>query len=131
MQQQAVFARIGAILGGLGVILGAFGAHGLKSRVSADMLAVFEVGVRYQMYHALAILAVAVAAPALWQSAWARRACIWWIFGTAIFSGSLYLLALTGIKWLGAVTPIGGVAFIGGWGMAALAAKGLAAPRER
>jgi len=122
MQHQVFYVRTGAVLGGLGVVLGAFGAHGLNERVTAKALDAFEVGVRYHMYHALAILALAVAVPALWQSAWARRACAWWTFGIVVFSGSLYLLTLTGMKWLGAITPIGGVAFIGGWCMAALAA---------
>jgi uncharacterized membrane protein YgdD (TMEM256/DUF423 family) len=125
MRNQVFFARLGAVLGGLAVVVGAFGAHGLKARVSAEALAVFEVGVRYHMYHALAIFALSVAVPALWQSKWAWRACAWWTFGIAIFSGSLYLMTLTGLKWLGAITPIGGVALIGGWAMAAVAAGGL------
>lgn len=129
MHHRIAYARIGAVLGGLGVVLGAFGAHGLEARVSAEALDVFEVGVRYHMYHALAMLAMAVAVPALWESAWARRACAWWTFGIVVFSGSLYLLTLTGMKWLGAITPIGGVAFIGGWGMAALAAGSIAQGR--
>lgn len=129
MNMQARYVRLGAVSGGLAVAVGAFGAHGLKSRVSAELLDIFEVGVRYHMYHALAILALAVAAPALWNSKWARRACMGWTVGIVVFSGSLYLLTLTGIRWLGAITPIGGLALIAGWVMAAMAAGGLA--RER
>ena len=116
-------------MGGLGVALGAFGAHGLKDRVTPDMLGVFEVGVRYQMYHAIAMLALAAGLLGLWRSPWAARACWCWAFGVAVFSGSLYTLALTGIGWLGAVTPIGGVALIIGWAMAAASAGTLGAVR--
>lgn len=113
---------IGALLGGVGVGLGAFGAHGLRQRLSPEMLAVFETGARYQMYHALALLAVAAllarqdASRALTFAGWSFTA------GTFIFSGSLYLLALTGVSTLGAITPIGGVAFLAGWLALAIAA---------
>ena len=106
----------------LGLVgLGAFGAHGLKSRLGPDMLAVFETGVRYQLYHALALLAVGWAAarwshPLINASGWAFGA------GIVLFSGSLYLLALTGIRSLGAITPLGGLAFIAGWACLALGA---------
>lgn len=100
--------------GFVGVALGAFGAHALKARLSAEMLAVFDTGVRYQMYHVFALVAAA------W--AWARWparafALAGWLFiaGIALFSGSLYLLALTGVRWLGAITPLGGLAFLAGW----------------
>lgn len=126
MSMQVTYVRLGAVLGGLAVAVGAFGAHGLKTRVSAELLDIFEVGVRYHMYHALAILALGVAAPALWNSKWARLACLGWTFGVVVFSGSLYLLTLTGMRWLGAITPIGGVALIAGWAMAAIAAGGFA-----
>lgn len=106
---------IGAAAAGfLGVALGAFGAHALRTRLSPEMLAIFETGVRYQMYHALAALAAAGA-----LARWPRR-----VFGVAgglflagivVFSGSLYLLAITGLRWLGAITPVGGVAFLAGW----------------
>ena len=105
---------IGALMGFVGVGLGAFGAHGLKGRLSPDMLAIFETGVRYQMYHALALLAVG----ALMSRIEGRAVVVaGWSFaaGILIFSGSLYALALTGITTLGAVTPIGGVAFLAGW----------------
>jgi uncharacterized membrane protein YgdD (TMEM256/DUF423 family) len=109
------FLLIGSILGFLGVAFGAFGAHAFKNRLSADMLAVFEMGVRYQMYHAFAILIVAGAighignARLLVLSGWAFFA------GVLLFSGSLYALALTGTATLGAVTPIGGALFFVGW----------------
>jgi uncharacterized membrane protein YgdD (TMEM256/DUF423 family) len=102
------------VAGFLGVALGAFGAHALEARLSPDMLAVFETGVRYQMYHVFAVLAAA------W--AWARWpgrlfSAAGWLFlaGILVFSGSLYLLALTGVRMLGAVTPLGGLAFLAGW----------------
>jgi uncharacterized membrane protein YgdD (TMEM256/DUF423 family) len=111
----------GAIAGGLGVVLGAFGAHGLKTRVSPDLLAVFETGVRYHLVHALALLAVgcvAMRGGGTWLNASG------WLFlaGIVVFSGSLYVMTLTGAKWLGAITPIGGVAFILGWATLAIAA---------
>lgn len=104
----------GAVLGGLGVALGAFGAHALKDRLAPAALQVYETAVRYQMYHALALVALGLwleRAPSP-RLVWAARA---WIGGVAIFSGSLFLLVLTGIGMLGAITPIGGVALIAGW----------------
>lgn len=107
--------RLGAILAGLGVALGAFGAHGLKSLVTPDRLAVFETGVRYHLVHALAILAAAGAAH-LAPGATAPRAAGGLFFvGVLLFSGSLYALVGTGITAWGAVTPLGGLAFIAGW----------------
>ncbi len=111
------------ILCGTAVALGAFGAHGLKNHLTPEMLVIYEVGVRYQFYHGLALLAFSLGADGLWRSPWAPRACIGWILGCLIFSGSLYLLALTGVRWLGAITPIGGVALILGWLFAALSAR--------
>ena len=108
------FLLIGALAGFVGVALGAFGAHGLRGRLSPEMLTVFETGVRYQMYHALALLATS----ALTTDASARLATVaGWCFaaGIVIFSGSLYALALTGITTFGAITPIGGLAFLIGW----------------
>ena len=104
----------GALLWGFGVILGAFGAHGLQSRLSADMLATYEIGVRYHISHALGLLAVAWAA-SRWPGASTTAAGYLFVAGILIFSGSLYVLAITGIRWLGAITPIGGVCFIAGW----------------
>lgn len=105
---------LGAIAAGIAVMLGAFGAHGLKSRVEPELLAVFETGVRYHMYHALALLAVGWASTR-WPSALVAASGWAFLAGILIFSGSLYLMTLTGARWLGAVTPIGGVAFIVGW----------------
>ena len=106
---------IGAIFGFLGVAFGAFGAHALRSRLSPEMLAVFETGVRYQMYHTFAVLIVAAAIGHIGN---ARLLVIaGWIFvaGIVLFSGSLYTLALTGVGTLGAITPIGGLLFLIGW----------------
>lgn len=111
----------GALAGALGVVLGAFGAHGLKSRVSADLLAIFETGVRYQMYHALALLAVGLVA-ARGTSPWITAAGWLFLLGIAVFCGSLYALTFTGARWLGAITPLGGLLFILGWLALAVAA---------
>lgn len=109
-----LFFLIGVVSALVGVALGAFGAHGLKDRLGADMLATFEVGVRYQMYHAFALLAVAWAATR-WPGALTNAAGWLFVAGTVVFSGSLYLLSLTGQRWLGAITPLGGLAFLAGW----------------
>jgi uncharacterized membrane protein YgdD (TMEM256/DUF423 family) len=111
---ERVFTLLGAASGFLAVAAGAFGAHALRARIPPDLLAVFETGVRYQMYHALALFAVA------WVSSrWPTPQATWagWLFvaGTVLFSGSLYVLSLTGVRWLGAITPLGGVAFLAGW----------------
>jgi uncharacterized membrane protein YgdD (TMEM256/DUF423 family) len=112
---EKTFLLLASLLGALSVALGAFGAHGLEGRLSADLLNTYEIGVRYHVYHALALLGV-VAVLIRWPEA---TAAVWagWLFvvGIVIFSGSLYILALTGIRWLGAITPIGGVAFVVGW----------------
>ena len=123
------FLLLGAIFGILGVGLGAFGAHGLRDRLSPQMLAVFEIGVRYQMYHALTLLFVGLAmrmdlAPrTLSKAGWCFAA------GIVIFSGSLYALALTGTTTFGAITPIGGLAFLVGWALLIIAS--LRASRQR
>ena len=111
---ERLFFGLGAISGALAVALGAFAAHGLRSRISADALATFETGARYHMYHALALLAVAWAI-GRWPSGWASAAGWLFVAGTVLFSGSLYLLAVTGVRALGAITPLGGLAFILGW----------------
>jgi uncharacterized membrane protein YgdD (TMEM256/DUF423 family) len=116
-----IFFVVAGISGGLAVVLGAFGAHGLKAQLSAELLATFETGVNYQMYHALALLAVALAFSRLNDSSVLALAGWMFIAGTLLFSGSLYLLALTGVRWLGAITPFGGIAFIAGWACLALA----------
>lgn len=109
-----LFFALGSISGFVGVALGAFAAHALKGRLDADLLATFEVGVRYQMYHALALLAVGWA-HARWPGAVLTAGG--WLFaaGTVLFSGSLYALSLSGARWWGAITPLGGIAFLAGW----------------
>ncbi len=113
-----IFFALGALFGGIAVILGAFGAHALRSTLSPDDLSTFEIGVRYQMIHALALLAVAWASTQ-WESAAVVAAGWAFVAGIVVFSGSLYTLVLTGQRWLGAVTPVGGVAFIVGWALLA------------
>lgn len=106
--------RTAAILGALSVILGAFAAHGLRDRLSPESLSVFMTGERYQFYHVFALLAAGI----IWrerpvpQVRWSARL---FVAGIILFSGSLYLLAVTGIRWLGAITPLGGTCFIAGW----------------
>lgn len=121
--------RLAAILGGLAVVLGAFGAHGLKHKLDAlETTAIYQTAVQYHFYHALALLAVALLAlrgrssPALAVAGWC------FTFGLLVFSGTLYALALSGVKWLGAITPIGGVALIVGWAALAVAAGGAIKP---
>lgn len=112
----------GSLSGGLAVALGAFGAHGLRSMVSPDLLDVFETGVRYHVYHALALLALAAYSRGGPPDARLLNAGRLFLLGILLFSGSLYLLVLANIRWLGAVTPIGGLALIAGWLLTALAA---------
>lgn len=116
-----LFFILGSLSALLAVAAGAFGAHSLRGRLSPDLLDVFETGARYQIYHALALLMVAWAI-----NRWSGSGPVWagWLFlaGTILFSGSLYLLALTGLRWLGAITPLGGVAFLAGWAILAWAA---------
>jgi len=107
-----LFACFGAFFAALGVVLGAFGAHALKTRISPDQLGIFEVGVRYQMYHALGLLALASFYREHWLFSYAGF-CL--VLGIILFSGSLYVLSLTGIKSFGAVTPIGGLLFVLAW----------------
>ena len=118
---ERTFFIVGAVSAFVGVAAGAFGAHGLKSRLDAEMLNTFEVGARYQMYHAFALFVAAWA-----QGRWHGAAATWagWLFvaGTILFSGSLYVLSLSGLRWLGAVTPFGGLAFLAGWLFLAAAA---------
>lgn len=109
------FALLGALFGGLSVAAGAFGAHALRAQLDARMLEVFETGARYQMYHALALFAVAWLGTQV-QSAAVQLAGWAFVAGIVLFSGSLYAMAFTGVRVLGAITPIGGVAFIIGWG---------------
>lgn len=111
---ERVFFSLGSLSALVAVALGAFAAHGLKARLAPELLAAFEVGVRYQMYHALALLGVAWAATK-WPGAAVSAAGWLFVAGTVLFSGSLYVLALSGVRWLGAVTPFGGAAFLAGW----------------
>ncbi len=111
---QRLFFILGALSGCMSVAAGAFGAHGLKSRISTEMLTVFETGARYQMYHALALMVVAWAA-GRWPGTVTSSAGWLFMAGIVLFSGSLYVMALTGVRWLGAVTPLGGLAFLAGW----------------
>lgn len=116
-----LFVALGATFGGVSVLLGAFGAHALRARLTPEDLATFEIGVRYQMYHALALFVVAWAttqwdSPAIPAAGWA------FVTGIVVFSGSLYVLVFSGMRWLGAITPIGGVAFLIGWALLAWAA---------
>ncbi len=108
------FAVLGALLACLAVGAGAFGAHGLRGRLPTDLLETFETAARYHMYHALALLAVAWVA-ARWPSGAATAAGWLFLLGIVLFSGSLYVLSLTGTRWLGAITPLGGAAFLAGW----------------
>jgi uncharacterized membrane protein YgdD (TMEM256/DUF423 family) len=117
-----LLVAFGAAFGLLGVAAGAFAAHGLESRLTADMLAVFETGARYQLYHALAlVLAGLVAAHVPGRRSVAAAG---WLFaaGIVLFSGSLYALALTGVRAFGAVTPLGGALFLAGWALLAFSA---------
>lgn len=121
-----VFLTIAAVLAGLAVAAGAFASHALKERLTERALEIFETAARYQMYHALALLLVAVLLSRT-ESAPVALAVAGYAFvaGIAIFSGSLYALSLTGIKWLGAITPLGGAAFLLGWACVAIAAWNL------
>jgi uncharacterized membrane protein YgdD (TMEM256/DUF423 family) len=119
-----LFIIAGAVSGFIAVAAGAFAAHGLKGQLPADRLEVFETAARYEMYHALALLAAGLLAAR--AGSWATSIAGWGLIaGTAIFSGSLYALALTGVRALGAVTPAGGVAFLAGWVALAIAATRL------
>lgn len=111
----AVFLLISALSGFTAVALGAFAAHGLRERLEPGLLAVFQTGVQYQMYHALALLGVAVLLKTATASAWLLVAGWLFVAGVVLFSGSLYGLALGGPRWLGPVTPVGGLCFLLGW----------------
>ena len=121
-----IFLSLAAILGGLSVAAGAFGSHALREKITERSLEIVDIGTRYQMYHALALLVVALLLsrmesppPLLLASGWL------FIIGITIFSGSLYALSLSGVKYLGAIAPIGGAALIAGWGALAFAAWSL------
>jgi uncharacterized membrane protein YgdD (TMEM256/DUF423 family) len=105
---------LGCILAGFGVAAGAFGAHALRDVLTVDLLAVYETAARYQLVHALALLFVGLAS-AMWPDRRWNIAASLFAVGVVVFAGSLYMLALTGARWLGAITPIGGACFLAGW----------------
>ena len=121
MSTDRLFVVLGAFSGFIAVGAGAFGAHGLRARLTPDLLAVFETAARYQVYHALGLLAAGWVT-SRWPGPLANAAGWLFVAGTVVFSASLYTLALTGLRWLGAVTPIGGLCFLAGWICLGLAA---------
>jgi uncharacterized membrane protein YgdD (TMEM256/DUF423 family) len=123
MTADRLLVALGSVSALVSVAAGAFGAHALRARLSTDLLEVFETAARYQMYHALAIF-VAVYAHGRWSAGAALTAGWLFVVGTGIFSGSLYALALTGVRWLGAITPLGGLCFLTGWALLAWSAFG-------
>lgn len=118
---QKLFLIIGSLAMALAVALGAFGAHGLKEMLSEDMLDIFETGVRYHFYHAIGLLFIGIIAHWLPDSSLLQWSGWLMVAGMVIFSGSLYILSISGIRWLGAVTPVGGLCFIMGWILLAVA----------
>ncbi len=116
-----LFLVLGCIVALLAVALGAFGAHALKARIAPELMAVYKTGIEYHFYHALGLILAGLTALRLPESACLRGAGWAMLAGIVLFSGSLYLLALTGISWLGAITPLGGAAFIAAWALFALA----------
>ena len=116
MDRYTTWIITGSFFAALAVIFGAFGAHGLKSKVSPEDLIIFETGVRYQMYHALGLVLLGLLGMSTSFSI-SQLPALFFVIGIIIFSGTLYLIPLTGIRWLGAITPIGGIAFIAGWFM--------------
>ncbi len=116
-----LFISLASISGMLAVIFGAFGAHALRGKLDDYAMGVFDTAVQYHFYHALALLAVGVIALGQPQTTLLRSSGWLFLLGTVVFSGSLYLLAITGTRWLGAITPLGGLAFIGGWACLAVA----------
>lgn len=115
MNKASTYLLIAALLGGLAVIIGAFGAHGLKKTLSVQALETYQTGVSYHFYHVMALIAVALWCKLTQASVWLDVSAYLFIAGILLFSGSLYLLAISGIRWLGAITPLGGVCFILGW----------------
>jgi uncharacterized membrane protein YgdD (TMEM256/DUF423 family) len=115
--QERHIAACGALNMFIAIACGAFGAHALKNLLSPDLLAIWHTAVQYQMAHALGMLLIVALTPRLLSTTALSRIGIAFLFGIIVFSGSLYLLALTGVRWLGAITPIGGVAFLLAWGL--------------
>ncbi|MFK7695997.1 DUF423 domain-containing protein [Paenibacillus sp. HJGM_3] len=115
------YGALGSVLALLAVALGAFGAHGLDGKIDDELLAAFKTGVQYHMFHALGLLAIAVAAEKLGESGALRWAARLLVAGIVLFAGSLYVMAVTDIRPLGIITPFGGVAFLAGWACLAAA----------
>jgi len=116
---QNIFLVLASLNGFIAVALGAFAAHGLKNILSPELLNTFQTGVQYQMYHALALLGVGLLALHYPNSPLLKTSGYLFLLGIILFSGSLYVLALSGIRWLGAITPLGGVAFLTAWALLA------------
>ena len=104
----------GAVMAGIAILLGAFGAHGLKNKITADYLIVFDTGVKYHFYHSLGLMIIGILA-FHFPTEPLHIPCIFIVSGIILFSGSLYVLSITGLKWVGAITPVGGLSFIIGW----------------
>ena len=115
MQTAKIFLALGGFNAMLAVLLGAFGAHGLKSRLAADMLTVFQTGVQYHFYHALGLILIGIIAMQISPGIWLKSSGWLMLSGIILFSGSLYILSITGLRWLGMITPLGGIAFILAW----------------
>jgi uncharacterized membrane protein YgdD (TMEM256/DUF423 family) len=116
-----LFLVLGCIAALLAVAIGAFGAHGLKARIAPELMSVYKTGVEYHFYHALGLVLVGLTAWRLPESGYLKAAGWAMLAGIILFSGSLYLLSLTGLTWLGAITPLGGIAFLAAWGLFAAA----------
>ena len=114
-QTAKVFLILGGFNAALVVLFGAFGAHALKARLSAEMLAVYQMGVHYHLFHALGLIAVGLVATQISDSAYLKWSGWLMLAGIILFSGSLYVLSVSGLRWLGMITPFGGVAFIAAW----------------
>jgi uncharacterized membrane protein YgdD (TMEM256/DUF423 family) len=115
MHSAKLFLILGGVNAALVVMLGAFGAHGLKTKISAEMLAVYQTGVHYHLFHALGLLVVGVVATQIVDSVYLRWAGRLMLTGIILFSGSLYIMSVGGVRWLGMVTPFGGLVFIAAW----------------
>lgn len=116
-----LFITLASLSGMLAVAFGAFGAHALRGRLDEHMMSVFQTAVQYHFYHSMALLAVGVIALSQPHTALLRSSGYLFLVGIVVFSGSLYLLSMGGLRWLGAITPLGGLAFIAGWGCLAAA----------
>jgi uncharacterized membrane protein YgdD (TMEM256/DUF423 family) len=119
---QKLFLLVGSIAMALAVALGAFGAHGLKNMLTDEMLDIFETGVKYHFYHAIGLLVIGLVVQYMSESLLLQWSGWMMIAGILVFSGSLYILSIAGIRWMGAITPIGGLCFIISWILLALAA---------